>query len=132
VTQLIVGTLKTGTLGTKPLLKDQSMPTYQYECDACDHTFEILQTMLDKKLKKCPKCNKNSLYRLIGAGSGIIFKGSGFYETDYKRKDVAASESSDSKGTSIKDSKPKSDKAISSGNKENKSDKMQEAKGKLG
>ena len=62
------------------------MPTYQYECDACDHSFEILQSMLDEKLKKCPQCGKNELHRLIGAGSGIIFKGSGFYETDYKKK----------------------------------------------
>ena len=64
------------------------MPTYQSECDACDHGFEILQSMLDKKLKKCPQCNQNTLNRLIGAGSGIIFKGSGFYETDYKKKEL--------------------------------------------
>ncbi len=63
------------------------MPTYQYECDACGHSFDILQSMLDKKLKKCPACSKNKLYRLIGAGNGIIFKGSGFYETDYKKKE---------------------------------------------
>lgn len=62
------------------------MPTYQYECSACSHSFDILQSMLDKKLKKCPECGKNTLHRLIGAGSGIIFKGSGFYETDYKKK----------------------------------------------
>ena len=62
------------------------MPTYQYECDACQHAFEILQSMKDKKLQKCPKCGKLKLQRLIGTGSGIIFKGSGFYETDYKRK----------------------------------------------
>jgi len=70
------------------------MPTYQYECDACGHGFEILQTMLDKKLKKCPECKKLKLHRLIGAGSGIIFKGSGFYETDYKKKDKPSEESS--------------------------------------
>ena len=64
------------------------MPTYQYECDACGHGFEVLQSMVDKKLKKCPKCGKLKLHRLIGAGSGIIFKGTGFYETDYKRKDA--------------------------------------------
>jgi putative FmdB family regulatory protein len=64
------------------------MPTYQYECDACHHAFEILQSMTEKKLKKCPKCGKSTLQRLIGTGSGIIFKGSGFYETDYKRKDT--------------------------------------------
>lgn len=63
------------------------MPTYQYECNVCDYTFDALQSMLDKKLKKCPRCGKNRLHRLIGAGSGIIFKGSGFYETDYKKRE---------------------------------------------
>ncbi len=69
------------------------MPTYQYECDSCGHSFEILQSMLDKKLKKCPECSKNKLHRLIGAGAGIIFKGSGFYETDYKKKEAPKSAS---------------------------------------
>ncbi|MFA5088145.1 MAG: zinc ribbon domain-containing protein [Candidatus Omnitrophota bacterium] len=62
------------------------MPTYQYECSACGHSFESFQSMTDHKLKKCPSCGKNKLCRLIGTGGGIIFKGSGFYETDYKRK----------------------------------------------
>ncbi|MDP2653518.1 MAG: zinc ribbon domain-containing protein [Candidatus Omnitrophota bacterium] len=62
------------------------MPTYQYECEACGHGFEILQSMTDKKLQKCPECGKKTLIRLIGTGGGIIFKGSGFYETDYKKK----------------------------------------------
>ncbi len=62
------------------------MPTYQYECSACGHAFEALQSMNDKRLEKCPKCGKKKLERLIGAGTGIIFKGSGFYETDYKNK----------------------------------------------
>jgi putative FmdB family regulatory protein len=62
------------------------MPTYEYECQACGHAFEELQAMTDKKLIKCPKCHKNKLSRLIGSGSGMIFKGSGFYETDYKKK----------------------------------------------
>ncbi|MBI3617019.1 MAG: zinc ribbon domain-containing protein [Candidatus Omnitrophica bacterium] len=75
------------------------MPTYQYECDACGHGFEVLQSMVDKKFKKCPKCGKLKLHRLIGAGSGIIFKGTGFYETDYKRKD-ALKETSSAKPTS--------------------------------
>lgn len=62
------------------------MPTYQYECSACGHAFETLQSMTESKLRKCPRCGKLKLHRLIGAGGGIIFKGSGFYETDYKRK----------------------------------------------
>ncbi len=76
------------------------MPTYQYECDACNYSFEELQSMLDEKLKKCPKCGKMKLHRLIGSGSGIIFKGSGFYETDYKRKsETAPCKSSESSGS---------------------------------
>ena len=62
------------------------MPTYQYECSGCGHALEISQSMTDKRLVKCPECKKMKLVRLIGAGAGIIFKGSGFYETDYKRK----------------------------------------------
>jgi len=62
------------------------MPTYQYECQACKHEFEELQTMASKKLTKCPKCGKEKLVRLIGSGSGMIFKGSGFYATDYNKK----------------------------------------------
>jgi len=103
------------------------MPTYQYECDACEHAFEILQSMLDKRLKKCPECGKNTLHRLIGAGSGIIFKGSGFYETDYKRKDTSASKSSGSEEATVKGSKSKSDKNTSSDKTGNKSDKKKEA-----
>ncbi len=61
------------------------MPTYDYECTKCGHTFEVLQKMTDKPKSTCPQC-KGKLRRLIGAGSGIIFKGSGFYETDYKKK----------------------------------------------
>ena len=72
------------------------MPTYQYECSGCRHEFEALQTMNDSRLKKCPQCGKNKLSRLIGTGSGVIFKGSGFYATDYKKKDAPASAKKDS------------------------------------
>jgi putative FmdB family regulatory protein len=65
------------------------MPTYQYECEGCGHSFEILQSIRDKKLRKCPQCHALKLQRLIGTGGGIIFKGSGFYETDYKKKSSA-------------------------------------------
>ena len=61
-----------------------AMPTYDYECDACKHAFEEFQSMMDKPLKKCPKCGKSKLRRLIGTGAAIIFKGSGFYQTDYR------------------------------------------------
>jgi putative FmdB family regulatory protein len=60
------------------------MPTYEYRCDACGHELEEFQSMSAKPLKKCPECGKNKLKRLIGIGAGVIFKGSGFYETDYR------------------------------------------------
>ena len=60
------------------------MPTYDYVCSKCKHEFEAFQKMTDKTLSKCPKCGAK-LRRLIGAGSGIIFKGSGFYATDYRK-----------------------------------------------
>jgi len=63
------------------------LPTYDYECLACAHKFELFQQMIAKPIKKCPKCKANKAKRLIGSGMGIIFKGSGFYETDYKRKE---------------------------------------------
>ncbi|MGQ0553466.1 MAG: FmdB family zinc ribbon protein [Planctomycetota bacterium] len=61
------------------------MPTYDYVCTKCGHAFEAFQSMSEALLKICPSCKRRSLKRLIGTGAGIIFKGSGFYETDYKR-----------------------------------------------
>lgn len=66
------------------------MPTYDYECLNCGESFEIFQKMNDSHLKECPKC-KGKIKRLIGSGSGLIFKGSGFYVTDYKKKNAADS-----------------------------------------
>ncbi len=60
------------------------MPTYDYVCRACDHEFELFQSMKDPVKRKCPKCSKSKLERLIGTGAGVIFKGSGFYQTDYR------------------------------------------------
>ncbi|MCK4871572.1 MAG: zinc ribbon domain-containing protein [Phycisphaerales bacterium] len=60
------------------------MPTYEYECETCEHAFEEFQSMTARPLRKCPECGERSLRRLIGAGAGLIFKGSGFYETDYR------------------------------------------------
>lgn len=61
------------------------MPTYEYECTKCGYKFEFFQGMKDEPLKECPKCS-SPLKRLIGSGAGIIFKGPGFYATDYKAK----------------------------------------------
>src|SRR5262245_65919733 len=60
------------------------MPTYDYACDACDHEFEVFESITAEPQKKCPKCKKNKLRRLFGAGGGLIFNGSGFYQTDYR------------------------------------------------
>jgi putative FmdB family regulatory protein len=61
------------------------VPTYDYVCDGCRHRFEHFQGIREALLTTCPACRKKKLRRLIGAGAGILFKGSGFYETDYKR-----------------------------------------------
>lgn len=60
------------------------MPTYEYACDACEHHFEQFQGMADAPLRKCPECGKRKLQRLISGGAGFLFKGSGFYITDYR------------------------------------------------
>jgi putative FmdB family regulatory protein len=89
------------------------MPTYDYECDACGHEFELFQSITEPVQKKCPKCGKLKLRRLFGTGAAVVFKGSGFYQTDYRsesykkaaEKDKPASESkSDSKTESKSDS----------------------------
>ena len=65
------------------------MPTYDYVCEACGHEFEHFQSMTDRHLRTCPKCKKKKLIRKVGAGAGLIFKGSGFYVTDYKKSGAA-------------------------------------------
>jgi putative FmdB family regulatory protein len=60
------------------------MPTYEYQCDACEHNFDEFQSMSEAPLKKCPKCGKRKLRRVFGPGAAILFKGSGFYQTDYR------------------------------------------------
>jgi len=79
------------------------MPTYDYKCAACGHKFERFQSIKADAIKKCPECGKNKVDRLIGTGAGLIFKGSGFYITDYRDasyKDKAKAESGASGGTS--------------------------------
>ena len=74
------------------------MPTYDYVCEACKHEFELFQSIKEEAKRKCPECGKNKLRRLIGPGAAIVFKGSGFYQTDYRsesyKKDAAAEKSS--------------------------------------
>ena len=71
------------------------MPTYEYECRACSHTFEKFQSMSDEPVKICPQCG-GAVRRMIGGGTGIIFKGSGFYITDSKKAGTASTSSSSS------------------------------------
>jgi len=76
------------------------MPTYEYHCDACEHNFDEFQSINDKPLKKCPQCGKPKLRRVFGAGAAILFKGSGFYQTDYRSesyKSAAKAEQDSSK-----------------------------------
>jgi putative FmdB family regulatory protein len=80
------------------------MPTYEYRCNACGHQFEQFQSMKDAALRKCPKCGKNALERLIGTGAAVIFKGSGFYQTDYRSESYKAGEKA-ATGSSTADSK---------------------------
>jgi putative FmdB family regulatory protein len=72
------------------------MPTYDYVCTACDHKFEESQSIKANPLKKCPACGKLKLNRLIGTGSAVIFKGSGFYQTDYRSDNYKTSAKSES------------------------------------
>ncbi len=82
------------------------MPTYEYECKACGKTFEVFQKMSDEPLKTCIICKKKKVRRKIGTGAGIIFKGSGFYCTDYRKDSYKKAQSAD-KPTESKSSESK-------------------------
>jgi len=81
------------------------MPTYDYICENCKYEFEQLQPITAGPLRKCPKCGKMSLKRLIGAGAGVIFKGTGFYQTDYRSQDYNRHKEKEKKGAAKKDTK---------------------------
>lgn len=97
------------------------MPTYEYECRACAHAFETMHSMTAPVLRKCPKCGKLKLERLISGGAGVIFKGSGFYETDYKRNRGGGSSDTGS-------SEPKKPEPAKSDATEKKSEPKSDAK----
>ena len=100
------------------------MPTYDYNCKKCDHVWEEFQSIKADPIKKCPACGKNQAQRLISGGGGILFKGGGFYETDYRSdsykkaakadKESSSSSKSESKSTDSKaESKPAAKKESS-------------------
>ena len=103
------------------------MPTYEYECQKCGHFFELFQSMTEEPRKRCPKC-KGKVKRLIGTGAGIIFKGSGFYETDYRSESYKKEAEKDSAASRREESKSKSDtKTDSKKSKEKTSSKKSKA-----
>lgn len=111
------------------------MPTYDYECDECGHKFELFQAISEPVKRKCPECGKLRLRRLFGTGAAVVFKGSGFYQTDYRsesykkgaEKDKKPAEAksdgkSDAKSPSKSDAKPSSSDGGKSEKKTKKSD----------
>ena len=101
------------------------MPTYEYQCDSCGHQFEKFQSITAKPIRKCPKCGKQKVRRLIGAGAGLKFKGNAFYKTDYR---------SESYRKDAEKEKPKPDSGKGSGKGSDKgsgkSDKTDKPEGK--
>lgn len=87
------------------------MPTYEYKCANCGSEFEFFQSITARPLRKCRRCGKSSLRRLIGAGAGVIFKGSGFYQTDYRSESYNNEAKKDKEGTKEPATKKKGAKA---------------------
>ena len=102
------------------------MPTYDYVCNACEHQWELFQSMKDNPVRKCPSCGKLKAKRIIGSGAGIIFKGSGFYQTDYRsdsyKKAAAADKKAQTPAKESKSDSSKSDSSSSSSSSPKKSD----------
>ena len=104
----------------------RGVPTYDYKCDACDHLWEEFQSIKAAPIKKCPKCGKSKARRQIGGGAGLIFKGSGFYLTDYRSDSYKKAAEADRKASGGGDSAPKSDS--SSAPKSDSSSKSSDSK----
>jgi putative FmdB family regulatory protein len=111
------------------------MPTYEYQCDACEHNFDEFQSMSEPALTKCPKCGKKKLRRVFGAGAAVIFKGSGFYQTDYRsdsyKQAAKADQEASGKSGGTADGAGKADSAGTGGSKDTASNgESAKAKGK--
>ena len=96
------------------------MPTYDYECNACGHALELFQGINDPVKKKCPECGKNKLQRQFGTGAAIVFKGSGFYQTDYRSEGYKKAAKADKKSTSESSSESKPSETGSTAKTESK------------
>lgn len=99
------------------------MPTYDYKCDACEHAWEEFQSIKAEPTKKCPSCGKKKARRLIGGGAGLIFRGSGFYLTDYRSDAYKKSAEADKQSNSSDSSSSKSDSSSSSSKSSDSSSK---------
>jgi len=98
------------------------MPTYDYKCDGCEHTWEEFHSMTAEPTKKCPTCGKKKAKRLIGAGGGLIFKGTGFYQTDYRSDSYKKSADADKAPSANTDPKASTDSIKKSESKTNSSE----------
>jgi putative FmdB family regulatory protein len=107
------------------------MPTYEYICDNCKHQFEQFQSIKARPIRKCPECGKLRVQRLIGAGAGVIFKGSGFYQTDYRSEGYKKAAENEKKSSTDKDTTKKKtetkDSKSSEKSKTTKKDKKKSA-----
>ena len=104
------------------------MPTYDYRCDKCEHTWEMFQSITAEPEKKCPECGAKKARRVIGPGAGIIFKGSGFYQTDYRSDSYKKGAEADKKAkdTTSASSESKSESSSSSTKPETKATKSKD------
>ncbi len=98
------------------------MPTYSYRCTACENQFDAFHAISAESLTICPKCNKKTLERLIGRGAGIVFKGKGFYVTDYKKDSQKKTEVKETKATTDKKNQTSTTKSDQNSNKQVKSE----------
>ena len=96
------------------------MPTYDYECDGCGHEFELFQPITAVPQRVCPKCQRRKLRRLFGTGAAVVFKGSGFYQTDYRSESYKKRAAEDKKASSS-DSKKSDTKSATKAKKSTKS-----------
>ena len=105
------------------------MPTYDYECDACGHKFEKFQSITARPVRACPACGKRKVRRLIGMGAGVIFKGSGFYQTDYRSESYKKAAEKDKKAAGGSGSKSNGGSDKKKASSDNAGSKKAEASG---